>query len=225
MVSVRRPKAWLSWSTGKDSAYALWEARRQGEVEIVGVLTTVTQDYDRVSMHGVREELLDRQIAELDLPCHKVSIPPDCSNDVYDARMATAMVKAREAGVTHVVFGDLFLEEIRNYRESRLASAGFEGVFPLWLRDTRALAQAMLDAGFSATLTCVDPRQLAPSFAGRLFDAKLLAELPPRVDPCGENGEFHTFVTHAPVFGKPIDVRVGDVVEREGFVFADLLPI
>jgi uncharacterized protein (TIGR00290 family) len=218
-----RPKAIVSWSTGKDSAYALHEARRSGQVEVVGLLTTVTTTFHRVSMHGVRESLLDRQIEELALPCRKVSIPSPCSNEVYEREMAAALSEAREQGVTQVVFGDLFLRDIRAYREARLAELGMQAVFPLWLRDTSALAREMQEAGIEAVITCVDPKRLSPSFAGRAFDRTLLEELPADVDPCGENGEFHTFVAAGPMFSKPIPVRPGDVVERQGFVFADFV--
>ncbi|RMH41424.1 MAG: adenine nucleotide alpha hydrolase [Deltaproteobacteria bacterium] len=218
------PKALVSWSSGKDSAYALLAARRSPSVEIVGLVTTVTARFGRVSMHGVREELLDRQADQLGLPCAKVAIPSPCSNDVYEAEMRRVLLAARAAGVTHVVFGDLFLRDIREYREAQLADVGMRAVFPLWGRDTSALAREMVEAGVRAVLTCVDPERLAPAFAGRTFDTGLLDDLPAAVDPCGENGEFHTFVTAGPMFRGAISVRGGEVVERDGFVFADLLP-
>ena len=221
---MTRPKALVSWSTGKDSAYALHEVRRHGLFDVVGVVTTVSAAFGRVSMHGVREVLLERQVAELGLPCVKVAIPSPCTNEVYEREMDRAMEDARRAGVTQVVFGDLFLEDLRAYREAKLAEVGMQGVFPLWRRDTAALAREMLAAGVRATLTCVDPRKLDRRFAGRAFDAELLAEFPREVDPCGENGEFHTFVSAGPMFARPISVRAGEVVERDGFVFADLLP-
>jgi len=220
-----RPKAIVSFSSGKDSAYALHLARRAGELDIVGILTTVTAAFDRVAMHGVREMLLERQAAELGLPCYKVPIPSPCPNDVYEAAMERAVLQAKSEGVSHFVFGDLFLEDIRKYREERLAPAGIAAVFPLWQRDTRVLAEEMVTAGLRAVVTCVDPRKLARSFAGRVFDARFLADLPAGVDPCGENGEFHTFVTDGPMFRRPIAVRAGEVVERDGFVFADVLPL
>jgi uncharacterized protein (TIGR00290 family) len=222
---MTKPKAWLSWSSGKDSAYALHEALREGELEIVGLLTTVSTAYGRVSLHGVRESLLDRQIAELGLSCEKVGIPSPCPNDIYEEKIARALGAAKVAGVTHVVFGDLFLEDIRAYREKQLAAVGMTPFFPLWRRDTRRLARDMLAAGLRATTSCVDPRKLPPSFAGRAFDDRFLAELPPDVDPCGENGEFHTFVSAGPMFARPIDIVAGEIVERDGFVFADLLPV
>jgi uncharacterized protein (TIGR00290 family) len=223
MARARRPKALVSWSTGKDSAYAFHDARCAGELEIVGLVTTVTSAYGRVSMHGVREELLDRQIELLGLPCRKIGIPSPCPNEVYEREMSLAMTEAKAQGVTHVVFGDLFLEDIRAYREAKLASLGLTGVFPLWRRDTLALAREMLRAGLSATTTCVDPRKLDASFAGRTFDSEFVRDLPAGVDPCGENGEFHTFVTQGPMFETPVAVRSGEVALRDGFVFADLL--
>jgi uncharacterized protein (TIGR00290 family) len=221
---MARPKALVAWSSGKDSAWALHEVRREGALEVVGLLTTVTSEFARVSMHAVREELLDRQAAAAGLPCAKVRIPWPCPNERYEAEMARAMAEARRAGVTRVVFGDLFLEDVRAYRVARLAGTGIEPVFPLWGRDTAALAREMLAGGLRATLTCVDPRRLDRAFAGRGYDAALLAALPAGVDPCGENGEFHTFVAAGPMLARPIAVAPGEVVEREGFVFADLAP-
>ena len=221
---MARPKALVSWSSGKDSAYALWEARRAGELDIVGLLTTVTATFERVSMHGVRELLLDRQAAELGLPCQKLYIPSPCPNEAYEATMGQALADAKARGITHFVFGDLFLADIRAYREQKLEAVGVHAVFPLWGRDTHGLARDMLAHGFRAFTTCIDPRKLAPSFAGREFDAAFVSELPPAVDPCGENGEFHTFVTGGPLFAREIAVRLGEVVERDGFVFADWMP-
>ncbi len=214
----------MSWSTGKDSAWALHEARRAGEVEIVGLLTTVTSAFGRVSMHGVREALLDAQAAALGLPCRKVAIPSPCPNEVYEREMSRALAEARAAGVTHVVFGDLYLADLRAWREARMAEVGMTCSFPLWQRPTDALARDMIGGGLRATLTCVDPRKLDRSFAGRAFDGALLADLPPGVDPCGENGEFHTFACGGPMFARPIATVGGEVVERDGFVFADVLP-
>jgi uncharacterized protein (TIGR00290 family) len=225
-VSERsRPKALVAWSSGKDSAYALFMAQRAGACDIVGILTTVTAAFERVSMHGVREALLERQAAELGLPCHKVLIPSPCPNEVYELRMGEAVARAKADGVSRFVFGDLYLEDIRRYRVERLEPLGIVAEFPLWQRDTRALAEEMLAAGLRAVVTCVDPKQLDPAWAGRVFDARFLAELPAAVDPCGENGEFHTFVTDGPMFKRPIAVRTGEIVERDGFVFADVLPV
>jgi uncharacterized protein (TIGR00290 family) len=221
---VTRPRALVAWSSGKDAAWALHELRHRGDVEVVGLLTTVTETFERVSMHAVREALLERQAAALALPCRKVRIPWPCPNERYEAEMARALGEARAAGVTRVAFGDLFLADVRAYRESRMAGTGVEPLFPLWGRDTAALAREMIAGGLRAALTCVDPRRLDRAFAGRAFDAALLDALPPGVDPCGERGEFHTFAWDGPMFSAPIPVAGGEVVEREGFVFADLLP-
>jgi uncharacterized protein (TIGR00290 family) len=217
------PKAFISWSSGKDSAFALVEARRLGLADVVGVLTTVNETYSRVAMHGVREELLDRQVAALGLPCIKVPIPSPCTNAIYEARMAETCAAIKAQGVHHIVFGDLYLEDIRAYRVEKLSAIGMTPIFPLWQRPTRALADAMIASGLVAHLACVDPKQLDPSFAGRRFDAALLADLPPGVDPCGENGEFHTMVSAGPMYDRPIDIKLGEIVTRDGFVFADLL--
>jgi uncharacterized protein (TIGR00290 family) len=218
------PRALVAWSSGKDAAWALHEVRRAGELEVVGLLTTLTDTFSRVSMHAVREELLDRQALAAGLPCHKVRIPWPCPNEIYEARMSAALATARAQGITHVVFGDLFLSDVRAYREAKLAGTGIAPVFPLWGRDTRRLAGEMLDGGLEARLTCVDPRKLDRSLAGRAFDAALLAALPEGVDPCGEHGEFHSFAWAGPMFSAPVPVVPGEVVEREGFVFADLAP-
>lgn len=218
------PRAFVSWSSGKDSAFALHEARRTGLAKIVGVLTTTNEMFDRVAMHGTRNELLDRQVAALGLPCLKVPLPYPCPNEVYEARMAVAVAQIKAQGVRHMVFGDLFLEDIRAYREAKLAAADMVGLYPLWKRDTAALAREIVASGMVAHLVCVNPKKLDKSFAGRRFDAGLLADLPADCDPCGENGEFHTVVTAGPMFSAPIPVRIGEIVERDGFVFADAIP-
>jgi uncharacterized protein (TIGR00290 family) len=205
-------------------AWALHEVRRTSDVEVVGLLTTVTAEFGRVSMHAVRETLLDRQAEALGLPCLKVRIPWPCPNERYEREMDRALAEARAAGVSRVVFGDLFLADVRAYREAKMAGSGIEPLFPVWGRDTTQLARDMLAGNLQATLTCVDPRRLDRSFAGRAFDEALLAALPAGVDPCGENGEFHTFVSAGPMFSAPLNVVVGEVVEREGFIFADVLP-
>jgi uncharacterized protein (TIGR00290 family) len=217
-------KALIAWSSGKDSAWALHEARRAGEFEIAGALTTVTETFDRVSMHGVRAELLRAQLEAARLVPAIVHIPFPCPNEIYEARMGAAMKEASAAGVTHVIFGDLFLEDIRAYREAQLARIGIEAVFPLWQKPTGALAQEMIEGGLRAHLVCVDCSKLPANFAGRKFDRTLLADLPRGIDPCGENGEFHTFVSAGPMFAAEVAVRVGETVERDGFAFADLLP-
>jgi len=218
-----KPKALIAWSSGKDSAWALHEVRRAGEFEIAGALTTVTETFSRVSMHGVREALLVTQLAAAGLAPIRVPIPYPCPNEIYEARMATALAEAKASGVTHIIFGDLFLEDVRRYREDKLAGTGIAPVFPLWGRPTAALARAMIDGGVETYLTSVDLKQLPVAFAGRRLDHALLAELPVTADPCGEKGEFHTFVAAGPMLSRRIAVSVGEVVEREGFAFADLL--
>jgi uncharacterized protein (TIGR00290 family) len=219
-----RPKSWLAWSSGKDSAWALHLARRGGEFEITALLTTVNHTHARVAMHAVRESLLEMQADAAGLPLVKVPIPSPCPNEIYEQAMADAMARARSEGVFHIIFGDLFLQDIRAYREKHLSACGMTPLFPVWRRDTDALAQEMLAGGLSAYLTCVDPRKLSPLFAGRRYDAQLVASLPPDVDPCGENGEFHTFACAGPMFESPIAVTPGQIVHRDGFIFADLLP-
>jgi uncharacterized protein (TIGR00290 family) len=219
-----RPKAWLAWSSGKDSAWALHTVRQGAEFEVVALLTTVNQTYSRVAMHAVRESLLEMQADAAGLPLIKVPIPSACTNEIYEQAMAQAMRRAEAEGVRHVIFGDLFLEDVRAYREKQLARCDVTPVFPLWGRDTRELAEEMISGGLSAYLTCVDPRKLDRSFAGRKFDAELLRALPADVDPCGENGEFHSFVNDGPMFKQAILVTPGEIVERDGFVFADFLP-
>jgi uncharacterized protein (TIGR00290 family) len=215
-------KVFVSWSSGKDSAFALYEGRRMG-LEVVGILTTVNEVYDRVAMHGVRNSVLDSQTRALGLPAIKVSIPVACPNEVYETRMADACAQIRATGVRHMVFGDLFLEDIRAYRIEKLSAAGIEPMFPLWKRDTTVLAREMIAAGMVAHITCLDPRKMPRRFAGRLFDEALLRDLPAGVDPCGENGEFHTVVTAGPMFARPIPITIGETVERDGFLFTDVL--
>jgi len=216
-------KALLSWSSGKDSAWTLHALRRQAKVDVVGLLTTINEMHDRVAMHAVRTELLRAQTDAAGLPLWAVPIPSPCSNAEYEAAMTRALARAREAGVTAIAFGDLFLEDIRRYREARLLGTGLEPLFPIWGIPTDVLARDMIAGGLRARLTCVDPKVLAPSFAGREYDTALLDELPASVDPCGERGEFHTFAYDGPMFRRPVPLRAGEVVERDGFVFADLL--
>jgi uncharacterized protein (TIGR00290 family) len=218
-----RPKAFVSWSSGKDSAFALHEARTRGLAEIAGVLTTVNEVYDRVAMHGVRSALLDRQIDALGLPAIKVHIPSPCPNEIYEARMAEACERIKALGIRHIVFGDLYLADIRAYRIEKLSAAGIEPIFPLWKRDTALLAREMIASGLGARVVCLDPRKLDRRFAGRRFDTQLLRDLPDDIDPCGENGEFHTAVTAGPMFAHDIPVRIGETVERDGFVFTDVI--
>jgi uncharacterized protein (TIGR00290 family) len=214
----------LSWSGGKDSALALWTMREELGEEPVALLTTVTEDYGRISMHAVRRELLRAQAEAVGLPLVEVGIPASCPNEVYEARLNAALSTPPLVDVEAFAFGDLFLADIRAYREERLAAVGRRATFPLWDRDTTALAARFVAAGFAATLVCVDPSQLDGAFAGRAFDAALLRDLPAGVDPCGENGEFHTFVHAGPIFAAPVAVEHGETVEREGFVFHDLIP-
>lgn len=219
-----RARTLLAWSSGKDSAFSLHVLRQQGDVDVVGLLTTVSTAYDRVAMHAVRTTLLEAQAAAVGLPLRLVPIPSPCSNAEYETAMGRAMEDARRDGIEAVAFGDLFLEDIRRYREERLASTGLRPIFPLWARPTKELAEAMISSGLRATLTCVDPKKLERSFAGREFDRALLRSLPSGVDPCGENGEFHSFAWDGPMFHQPVSIRAGEVVERDGFVFADRLP-
>ena len=214
----------MSWSGGKDSAYALWRLQRDERYAVRGLLTTVTENYARISMHGVRESLLDAQARVLGLPLHKVLIPPTCPNAEYESRLGKTVGRLIAEGIAAFGFGDLFLEDIRAYREKQFAGLPVAPVFPIWGEETAPLARRMVHDGFRATLCCVDPRQLDPAFAGRAYDLSLLEDLPAEVDPCGENGEFHTFVHDAPNFAEPIPVIAGERVEREGFCFADLLP-
>lgn len=216
--------AWMSWSSGKDSTLALAVAREELGIDVVALLTTVNESADRVAMHAVRRQLLQAQADRLGLTLVAVDIPSPCPNEVYEARMRDAIAKAQADGIDQMVFGDLYLEDIRAYRETNLADTGIAPVFPLWERPTDALAREMLDRGVRAIVTCVDPRVMPASFAGRAYDESFLADLPESVDPCGENGEFHSFVWDGPGFSSPIDVVTGEVVERDGFVFADVLP-
>jgi uncharacterized protein (TIGR00290 family) len=213
----------LSWSGGKDSALALWTLRGRGR-EPDALVTTVTDAYRRISMHGVRRELLALQSSALGIPLVEVPIPPACTNAVYEARMAEAFSSPPLSDLDVVAFGDLFLEDVRAYREERLAASGRRAVFPLWARDTSELAREFIAAGFDATIVCLDPRVLEASFAGRPYDQALLCALPASVDPCGENGEFHTFVRAGPIFSHAIACERGETVEREGFVFCELAP-
>jgi uncharacterized protein (TIGR00290 family) len=218
-----RPKALIAWSSGKDSAWALHEIRRGGEFEVVGALTTITETFGRVSMHGVRRDVLEAQLAAAGLPAVLVPIPYPCPNEIYEARMAAALSDAKKSGVTHIVFGDLFLQDVRAYREQKLAATGITPLFPLWHRPTAALAHQMIDAGLQTYLVCVDLKQMPKSFVGRRFDRTLLADMPATADPCGENGEFHTCVVAGPMLARKIPVETGEIVERDGFAYADLL--
>jgi uncharacterized protein (TIGR00290 family) len=214
----------LSWSTGKDSAWSLHVLRQRPDVEVVGLFTTVNAAFDRVAMHAVRRKLLEAQAEAAGLPLHVIEIPWPCPNEAYEAALGAFVAAQKAQGIAAMAFGDLFLEDIRAYREAKLEGSGIAPLFPLWGRETGALAREMIAGGLQARLTCVDPKKLPARFAGRSFDAALLADLPEGVDPCGENGEFHTCVFAGPMFAHAIDVRLGAVQERDGFVFADLLP-
>jgi len=212
----------LSWSSGKDSAWALHVLRGRQDVEVVGLVTTVNRAFRRVAMHAVRESLLERQAEAAALPLWKVPLPWPCSNEEYEAAMGELLERARGEGVEAMAFGDLHLADVRAYRERQLAGTGLEPLFPIWGLPTDRLAREMVAAGLRAVVTCVDPRQLDPAFAGRVFDAAFLDDLPAEVDPCGERGEFHTFCTAAPPFRREIPVTPGPSMERDGFVYADL---
>jgi uncharacterized protein (TIGR00290 family) len=215
----------LAWSGGKDSTLALEELNRSARWRVVRLLTTVTEAFDRITMHGVRTELLREQARALGLPLTVVGIPPGSDNDLYEERMAAALASARGDGVRSVAFGDLFLEEVRQYREVMLAKVGMRCVFPLWGLDTYDLAERFISSGYEAVLTCVDTEQIPGSFAGKPFDREMLGDLPPSADPCGENGEFHTFVYNGPLFAQPVWNRLGELVLRDGrFMYADLVP-
>jgi uncharacterized protein (TIGR00290 family) len=220
-VLMEMEKVLFAWSGGKDSAMALHEIKEKGECEVVALLTTITEDYDRISMHGVRKVLLERQASSLKIPLEKVLITRDSSNEDYESKMREALGRYRN--VRAVCFGDIFLEDLRRYREDNLAKAGMKGLFPIWKKDTKLLARKFIELGFKAIITCVDTEVLDASFAGRYYDKSLIDDLPNGVDPCGENGEFHTFVYAGPIFGKAVDFARGETVLREGrFCFCDL---
>ena len=220
---MKQPQAVIAWSSGKDCAWALHVLRLRNQVEVVGLLTTVNEHFDRVAMHAVRTELLRAQAKAAGIPLHTVSIPWPCSNDAYEVAMAAAVDQLRRSGVSVMAFGDLFLSDVRQYRESKLLGTGIEPLFPLWGIPTQQLAREMIAGGLRARITCVDPKQLAPTFVGREFNENLLDDLPEGVDPCGERGEFHSFAYDGPMFSGAIPIRAGEVVDRDGFVFADLV--
>lgn len=217
-------KAILAWSGGKDSALALYELTRLGSTEIAALLTTVTQGYDRISMHGVRRELLVEQAIALGYPLEEVTIPQHCTNEAYEQRMQQTLEKYCQAGIAHAIFGDLFLEDVRTYREERLGRIGMQGIFPLWGRNTGEVAKQFIQLGFRAIVVCIDTEVLGHAYVGCEYDEGFLRDLPGKVDPCGENGEFHTFVYDGPVFRKPIQVERGEKVMRENrFYYCDLI--
>ncbi|HCX29296.1 MAG TPA: diphthine--ammonia ligase [Blastocatellia bacterium] len=214
----------MSWSGGKDSCLALYEIQKSTDYRVAALLTTVTRDYDRISMHGVRRVLLERQAASLGLPLHKVLISKAATNEEYETKMAEAFREYRENGIDSVIFGDLFLEDIRVYRDQFLAKHKMQGIYPVWQRNTSDFIKEFIELGFKAVLTCVDSKALDQSFAGRIIDHDFLASLPPNVDPCGENGEFHTFVFDGPSFAQQVKFSIGETVSRDGFWFCDLVP-
>lgn len=218
-----RSKALLSWSSGKDSAWTLHVLRQRGEVEVVGLLTTINTYFQRVAMHGTRSELLKAQAAAAHLPLWEVPLPWPCSNEVYEQAMAAACASAVRQGISGIAFGDLFLEDVRRYREDRLLGTGLDPIFPVWGRDTRELVSEMIDAGLRARIVCVDPSKLPANFAGRDLDHELVRRFPATVDPCGENGEFHTFAYAGPMFHEPLSIESGEIVTREGFVYSDVV--
>jgi uncharacterized protein (TIGR00290 family) len=219
-----RKRVMLSWSSGKDSAWALHLLRRDPDVECVGLFTTVNSEFDRIAMHAVRRSLLEAQAASIGLPLDIIPIPYPCPNETYEAAMSAFVEEAKARGVTHFAFGDLFLEDIRRYRDEKLAGTGIEPLFPLWGLPTRALADEMVASGLRAFITCIDPKQAPREWAGRPFDAAFVDAMPGGIDPCGERGEFHTFVCDGPMLSQPVEVVAGAIVERDGFVFADLIP-
>lgn len=220
---MSKKKTLLSWSSGKDSAWTLYQLLQDSDVELAGLVTTVNHVHQRVAMHAVRVALLEQQAVAANLPLHIINIPHPCSNEAYNQAMTSFFESIEAMGITHMAFGDLYLEEIRQYREDNLKQTGLKPLFPLWLKPTDQLAQEMLAAGLKTRITCIDPKQLAASFAGREFNQQFLNDLPEGVDPCGENGEFHSFAYAGPMFKQPINISLGEVVERDGFVFTDLI--
>ena len=216
-------KTLLSWSSGKDSAWALHVLRQQSEYEVVGLMTTVNQLYQRIAIHAVRLELLQRQAEAVGLPLHIIDLPCPCTNAQYEAAMETFVTEARGRQIECMAFGDLFLQDVKEYREAKLSGTGITPLFPIWLTPTDELAREMIAGGVRAVVTCIDPRQLPASFAGREFNERFLSDLPADVDPCGERGEFHTFVFDGPMFRRPVPIELGEITEREGFVYADVL--
>ena len=226
MKPLTAQKVLFSWSTGKDCALALYRLQQKGELEISALLTTVTEEYDRVSIHGVNEILLDQQVNAIGLELKKLFIPKKCSNEDYECLMRQMLEKYSEKGVSATVFGDIFLEDLRKYRTEKLSLVNMDALFPLWGRDTNELAEEFIALGFKAIVTCVDTKFLDKKFAGRQFDRKFLSELPDSVDPCGENGEFHTFAYDGPIFSEPIPYKKGRIVLREErFSYCDLVPL
>jgi uncharacterized protein (TIGR00290 family) len=214
---------WLSWSSGKDSTYCLHKLQVDPDIKITGLVTTVTKDFDRVSMHAVRTTLLKKQAEALSLPLHIVEIPATCTNEIYEEEMTKLLRKAEKENVSFMAFGDLFLEDVRDYRIKKLSTTTIQPVFPIWGIPTKLLAPEIIDSGIKAYITCVDPKKLPKEFVGRAYDKDFLRDLPKSVDPCGENGEFHSFVYDSPYFKAPISVKCGEITERDSFVFCDII--
>lgn len=221
---MRKIKTWLSWSSGKDSAYALSVLLKDPKYAVTGIFTTVTENFNRVSIHSVRETLLETQAEKLNLPLYKIKIPYPCSNDLYNKAMMEFIRTAKNKGITTMAFGDLFLKEVRDYRIKQLADTGIEPIFPIWGKDTKDLSLKIIDLGFDAVITCIDKKKLNPSFSGKKYNFDFLASLPHGIDPCGENGEFHSFVYNCPLFSQGIKIIIGEKVSRDGFMFTDILP-
>ena len=215
---------WMSWSTGKDSAAALWKLSKDPAIHVKALVTTLNQDYQRVAMHATRKELLKLQAQALGLPVKEVMIPKNCSNQEYEKAFKDLLTQGEQQDIQAIAFGDLFLEDVRDYRINLFKQSPLEALFPLWQTPTHTLAHDLIRSGFRAFITCVDPKVLPASLAGRTYDESFLQALPPQADPCGENGEFHTFVFDAPIFQHPIPCHAGEIVQRDGFVFADVVP-
>ncbi len=217
-------KALMSWSSGKDSAWALYQLQQNPEIDLVGLFCTVNKAFDRVAMHGVRVALLQKQAESMGLPLEIIEIPYPCSNEEYEKIMGRFVERAKSGEIAYFAFGDLFLEDIRKYREEKLKDSGIKPLFPIWGVPTDKLARDMISGGLRTIITCIDPKQTPEEFAGREFDERFLDSLPETIDPCGENGEFHSFVFDGPMFKEPVEIVLGDIVRRDGFVFADILP-
>jgi len=218
-----KKRALLSWSSGKDSAWTLHRLLQQQDIEVVGLFTTINKEFDRIAMHAVRTELLQKQTESIGLPIRMIPIPNPCSNSQYEAIMKKFVEEVKQQDIKYFAFGDLFLKDIRKYREDSLTNTGITPLFPIWGKDTKTLSIEMINSGIRARITCVDPKQLSADFAGKEYNKLFLEQIPDRVDPCGENGEFHTFVFDGPMFNKEINISVGETVARDGFVFTDLL--
>lgn len=215
----------FSWSGGKDSALALYEILKTESYNVVSLITTVTEEYDRISVHGVRNDLLEKQTKSLKLPLHKINNPKNCSNDIYERNLTETLSIYKNKGITEVAFGDIFLEDVKEYRDELLKKMGMKGIYPIWQKDSKELAKVFIESGFRAITTCIDSQQIHENFAGKEYDQDFLDDLPDTADPCGENGEFHTFVYNGPIFNVKVDFIIGDIVLRDNrFFYCDLIP-